>query len=113
MTSEKEEIRKKAEVEIDQVSKDLKISEFQLTELKSSVIALTAELARKNDVESQLDIQRNRSTQLDDQKLILQNEQLTASDYILDIENKLYKANKTSLELIRLLKEAESENEQL
>jgi hypothetical protein len=43
----------------------------------------------------------------------LQNEQLTASDYILDIENKLYKANKTSLELIRLLKEAESENEQL
>ncbi len=31
----------------------------------------------------------------------------------MDIENKLYKANKTSLELIRLLKEAESENEQL
>jgi hypothetical protein len=71
LTSEKEEIRKKAEVEIDQLSKDLKISEFQLTELKGSVIALTAELARKNDVESQLDIQRSRSTQLDDQKLIL------------------------------------------
>lgn len=71
LTSEKEEIRKKAEVEIDQLSKDLKISEFQLTELKGSVIALTAELARKNDVESQLDTQRTRSTQLDDQKLIL------------------------------------------
>jgi hypothetical protein len=43
----------------------------------------------------------------------LQNEQLTASDYILEIEHKLYKANKTSLELIRLLKEAEGEIEKL
>jgi predicted nucleic acid-binding Zn-ribbon protein len=38
---------------------------------------------------------------------------LTASDYILEIEHKLYKANKTSLELIRLLKDAESEIEKL
>lgn len=56
MISEKEEIRKNAEVEINQLNKDLKIFEFQLTELKGSVIALTAELARKNDVESQLDL---------------------------------------------------------
>lgn len=38
---------------------------------------------------------------------------MTASDYILELEHKLYKANKTSLELIRLLKEAESEIELL
>lgn len=44
---------------------------------------------------------------------MLQNEQLTASDYILEIEHKLYKANKTSLELIKLLKEAEGEIEKL
>jgi Growth-Arrest-Specific Protein 2 Domain len=43
----------------------------------------------------------------------LQEEQLSAADYKLDIENKLYKANKTSLELLRLVKEAEAENEQL
>ncbi len=45
-------MRKIAEIEINQLNKDFKISEFQLTELKGSVIALTAELARKNDVES-------------------------------------------------------------
>jgi hypothetical protein len=38
---------------------------------------------------------------------------LTASDYILEIEHKLYKANKTSLELIKLLKDAEGEIERL
>lgn len=51
--------------------------------------------------------------QLDEQKNQLQNDQLTASDYILELEHKLYKANKTSLELIRLLKEAETEIESL
>lgn len=51
------------------------------------------------------------NAKLDDQKSILQHEQLTASDYILELEHKLYKANKTSLELIKLLKEAESEIE--
>ncbi len=84
-----------------------------MTELKNSVIALTAELARKNDVENQLETQRNRTGQLTDQKQILQDEQLSAADYKLDIENKLYKANMTSLELLRLVKEAEAENEQL
>jgi hypothetical protein len=38
---------------------------------------------------------------------------LTASDYILELEHKLYKANKTSLELVRLLKEAELEVDSL
>lgn len=49
--------------------------------------------------------------QLHEQKATLQHEQLTASDYILELEHKLYKANKTSLELIKLLKEAETEIE--
>lgn len=71
------------------------------------------EITRLSDVESQLNTQRGRTNQLDEQKAILQNEQLTASDYILEIEHKLYKANKTSLELIRLLKEAETEIETL
>ncbi len=38
---------------------------------------------------------------------------MTASDYILELEHKLYKANKTSLELIKLLKDAETEIEML
>ena len=37
----------------------------------------------------------------------------TASDYILEMEDKVYKANKTSLELLRQLKDAEVEIETL
>lgn len=36
-----------------------------------------------------------------------------ATDYILELEEKVYKANKTSLELLKQLKEAESELETL
>lgn len=71
------------------------------------------EITRLADVEAQLLNQRTRNIQLDEQKTQLQNDQLTASDYILELEHKLYKANKTSLELIRLLKEAETEIESL
>jgi len=65
------------------------------------------------DVEGQLTTKINHNLQLHDQKTTLQHEQLTASDYILELEHKLYKANKTSLELIKLLKEAETEIELL
>lgn len=81
--------------------------------MRSKVAALETELERRKDVESQFETQRNRNQELDSQKEILQNEQLTASDYILEIEHKLYKANKTSLELIKLLKDAEGEIERL
>lgn len=37
----------------------------------------------------------------------------TASDYVLALEDKVYKANKTSLELLKQLKEAELEIETL
>ena len=36
-----------------------------------------------------------------------------ASDYILELEDKIYKANKTSLELLKQLKEAEVDLETL
>jgi hypothetical protein len=71
------------------------------------------EITRLSDVEAQLQTQRNRNAQIDEQKAQLQSDQLTASDYILELEHKLYKANKTSLELIRLLKEAETEIENM
>jgi hypothetical protein len=54
-----------------------------------------------------------RNHEIDAQKSILQREQETASDYILELEDKVYKANKTSLELLRHLKDAEGENETL
>jgi septal ring factor EnvC (AmiA/AmiB activator) len=47
------------------------------------------------------------------QKAKVQNELETASDYILALEEKVYKANKTSLELLRQLKDSELEIETL
>ena len=48
-----------------------------------------------------------------DQKETLQDELNNSSDYILTLEEKVYKANKTSLELLKQLKDAEVEIETL
>jgi hypothetical protein len=44
-----------------------------------------------------------------DQKATLQRELLQASDYINNLEEKVYNANKTSLELLKQLKESDEE----
>jgi chromosome segregation ATPase len=56
---------------------------------------------------------REHIAKLDEEKNTLQKELETASDYILELEEKVYKANKTSLELLRQLKDAEVEIETL
>lgn len=70
-------------------------------------------LKQKSNVEEQLKMAREHIAQLDQQKSTLQKELETASDYILELEEKVYKANKTSLELLRQLKDAEVEIETL
>ena len=50
---------------------------------------------------------------MDAQKAALQKDVDIASDYILELEDKVYRANKTSLELLRQLKDAEVEIETL
>ncbi len=64
-------------------------------------------------MESQLHTARQHIAQLDQQKSNLIHELEVASDYILEMEDKVYKANKTSLELLRQLKDAEVEIETL
>lgn len=56
---------------------------------------------------------REHIAKIDEEKSTLQKELETASDYILELEEKVYKANKTSLELLRQLKDAEVEIETL
>jgi peptidoglycan hydrolase CwlO-like protein len=56
---------------------------------------------------------REHVAKMDEEKTTLQKELETASDYILELEEKVYKANKTSLELLRQLKDAEVEIETL
>jgi peptidoglycan hydrolase CwlO-like protein len=56
---------------------------------------------------------REHIQQLVDQKSTLQTELDNGTDYILELEEKVYKANKTSLELLKQLKDAEVEIETL
>jgi len=76
-------------------------------------MSLEEMLAKKTDVEQQLDeaLRRERDNQA--ARDALQQEVESASDYILELEEKVYKANKTSLELLKQLKDAEMEIETL
>jgi chromosome segregation ATPase len=76
-------------------------------------MSLEEMLAKKIDVEQQLDeaLRRERDNQA--ARDSLQQEIESASDYILELEEKVYKANKTSLELLKQLKDAELEIETL
>jgi phage shock protein A len=82
-------------------------------ELTSTILELKEIITQKLDVEDQLAHVRDHLAKIDAQKVQLQHELETASDYILELEEKVYKANKTSLELLRQLKDAEVEIETL
>lgn len=75
--------------------------------------ALKIELQRREDVERQLNLANEIIGKLSESKAKIQRDLETASDYLLEQEAKTYKANKTSLELLRQLKDAEIEIETL
>ena len=85
----------------------------KILELTSTIIELREVITVKRDVEAQLDRARDQISHLDSQKTQLIKEIETASDYIIEMEEKVYRANKTSLELLRQLKDAEVEIETL
>ncbi len=58
-------------------------------------------------------MEREKNKNLESQKDALKKDLEIASDYILELEDKVYKANKTSLELLKQLKDAEVEIETL
>ena len=70
-------------------------------------------LSKKDDVESQLDAGLKREYEGRQGRDQLQKELESATDYILELEEKVYKANRTSLELLKQLKESELEIETL
>lgn len=81
--------------------------------LKTKILSLEEELARKEDVEAQLAeaLQREKDNQRAREQL--KQELDNGTEYILELEEKVYKANKTSLELLRALKDAEGEIDSL
>jgi chromosome segregation ATPase len=110
---DKERARAEFEAHINEVELLAKRQEHNIVELRSQTLELRTHLVQKQDVEAQLSGERDRNEQMDQQKQQLQREQETASDYIIELEDKVYKANKTSLELLKHLKDAEGENETL
>lgn len=76
---------------------------------EKTIISLKEIIEQKKDVEAQLATCRNDNAKFDQQNQALQRELDTAADYILELEEKVYRANKTSLELLKQLKEAEVE----
>ena len=67
----------------------------------SEILSIDEALKKKEDVERQLEecLQREQDNQKgrDDLRVELEN----GTDYILELEEKVYKANKTSLELLK------------
>lgn len=74
---------------------------------------LSAQLTAKADVEKQLEQTQGISRKLEKQNTVLQKELVGQSEYISALEEKMYKANVTSLELLKQLKDAEQEVETL
>ena len=68
---------------------------------ESTILHLEEILVKKEDVEAQLAAAREHIRQLVEQKEVLQRDLENATDYILELEEKVYKANKTSLELLK------------
>ena len=109
LSNQMDEQRAAYESNIDKLTITIETQEKQILVLKSNMTALEEDLYKKKDVEQQLKecLHREKENQTGRDKL--QDELQNATDYILELEEKVYKANKTSLELLRQLKDAEVE----
>ena len=100
-------------LEIDQLK--IKISELEAVILQktSIIISLEETLAKKKDVEAQLAEALTRENENRAAREALRKDLEQATEEIFDLEEKVYRANATSLELLKQLKDAEVEIETL
>jgi len=77
--------------------------------LSSQLLANELLLSKKSDVESQHGEALTREGQNTESRAKLQGEVDSCTDYILQLEEKVYRSHKTSLELLKQLKDAEIE----
>jgi hypothetical protein len=87
--------------------------EGTILNLNGKIMSLEELLNVKKDVELQLEEACERERDNMNARDELQKELENATDYVLELEEKVYKANKTSLELLKQLKDAEVEIETL
>ena len=88
-------------IETDELKLTIHRLEISLQEAKSKIISLEEIIYKKQDVEAQLAeaLKREEANRLARDQL--RKELESATDYILELEEKVYKANKTSLELLK------------
>ena len=100
-------------LEIDSLK--ITISKLEATVLQktSIIISLEETLFKKKDVEAQLAEALTRENENRAAREALRKELEHSTDYVFDLEEKVYRANKTSLELLKQLKDAEVEIETL
>jgi chromosome segregation ATPase len=100
-------MRSRYELRINEL--DLVIKRYTQTtlQLDARILEFENEVRRLQDVEDQLRMARDYISSLEAQKDELQNELTTASAYIIELEEKYYKAQRTSLELLKQLKASE------
>ncbi len=87
----------------------IKRLEAQRNELEQVIDSLNDRLEALKDVKAQLTGAQAVISEITAEKDRLRQELNTAGDFMLDLEQKVHKANNTSLELLRQLKDAESE----
>lgn len=108
-----ESSRRDFELQIDVLMKKKHDLETRNKDLESSILALNDILTVKEDVEAQLETALAHNKQLDQAKDELNRELENASEYISKLEDKFFEAKKTSLDLLKSLKDTESEIEML
>jgi DNA repair exonuclease SbcCD ATPase subunit len=84
-----------------------------ILQLQNEIQRITHELNVRIDVEAQLADARRHIQELEAQKDKLKKDLTIASDYLIEQDEKVHQANKTSLELLQHLKDAEIEIETL
>ena len=89
-----------------QQTSTIRCHESKITELQAVIFA-------KKDIEEQLRVSREHEVKLEEAKERMQVELENASSYIIELEEKFYKSQQTSLELLKQLKQVEFENEEL
>ena len=99
----------------EKAERDQTIRQLQSTNLqhRNEIMRLEQELKVRIDIEIQLRTALENVWILTEQKEKLKKDLDTASDYLLEQDDKVYKANQTSLELLKNLKDAELEIETL
>ena len=108
-----EEERSKSDVAVDQLQKELHNAKADVNKKQSQILGLEESLVTLKDVKEQLSETTKRLEESQQSRGSLQKDHENATDYILELEEKVYKANKTSLDLLKQLKDAEMEIDSL